>query len=262
MDGLFDKHILKKLRKKGEDYPLHENSRLTAEQFGVLNKFTSKWYQALKGVNSWLTQYPTYKDLFTRIKEVYTYQQKLTDNEAKQYTYAHRLKGLELNQRRSWGALVCWNPIFEWECEGDKVKIKLPADRNWKGQAFPPKFSRLGITFHVLVVNYEDETESVRLHYTKTISIHPDDEQIKSLRTTVPVQLFPNSLVAIMGTAQYYLFDTEQPQERPSFHNQHHACKLLEVFHVKDGNLLKNRDIPSVISKTPSPETDSGTDWE
>src|SRR5690606_16865939 len=70
----------------------------------------------------------------------------------------------------------------------------------------------------------------------------------------------PNSLIIVLGTVQFYLSENGGTLDFSSLHNQHVATDIMQVFHVKEGIVLKNKEQGKYVPPTP-PERD-GTDWE
>lgn len=260
MDHLINKFISKKLRKKGENYLLSENSKATAHTFGQLSSIASKIYQYLIAVSPRLRDGDVFNRLVALLRQMRNNDQTLSEEEAAIYTHANMLAGFSLNKRASWDTLLPWRPQFDFDAD-QQVQISLPLQKNWILKSFPVRLSRIEITFHIIAINLEQPKEKETVVYTKALFVHPHDED-RSLRTTLKPVLFTESLVLVIGVARYHLFGTDGNRNGVSGRSFYNATDIMQAFHIRDGRLLK--DAP--IARNPLPPIASdlgeGSSWE
>jgi len=162
----------------------------------------------------------------------------------------------------SWDTLVDWEPHINWEGEQSSIQIIIPEHRELRIQNLPPRFSRVGITFHVFVGDYTNMSEEIRIYPAKTIFVKPQEKH-KRLQTRLLIELFEDSLIAIVGTAQYFSFNGQDGSDSASFNKQHYASNIIECLHIRRGRLLASGEKP-IDRLVPLVDTnlDQGAEWE
>lgn len=260
MDELINRFISKKLRKKGQDYALSENSRATAQDFGQLSTIASKIYRYLAAISPRLKAGSTFNELVALLRFMRNRDRTLNDEEASSFTNVNVLQGFSLNKRAPWSTVLPWRPQFSFDVERREVKITLPQNKNWTLQRFPERLSRIGITFHVIVIDGSNPAEKGDTTHTTTVFVHPGEEG-KSLNTTMRPTLFADSLIIVIGKVQYYLFNAQETKEGPSEHNRYNATDIMATFHVRNSKLLKDNPVDCNPLPSPSFDPDSGSEW-
>ncbi|PRD48833.1 hypothetical protein [Sphingobacterium haloxyli] len=261
MDDLINKFISKKLRKKGQDYQLSENSRVTAQDFGQLSTIASKIYQHLTTLSPRLKAGSTFNELVALLREMRNRDQTLSNEAVDEYTHINILEGFPLNKRASWNTILPWRPQISFDIDRLEVKVTLPQQKNWTLQSYPPRLSRIGMTFHLIVINRTDPKEKAATAHTTMVFENPPKEG-KSLTTAMRPDLFKDSLIIVIGKAQYYLFNMQATKDGPSEHNRYNATDIMATFHVRNGTLLKNKPVAHKPFPLPRFDPSSGSEWE
>ncbi|WP_146113732.1 hypothetical protein [Sphingobacterium gobiense] len=261
MDELINRFISKKLRKKGQDYQLSENSRVTAQDFGRLSTIASKIYQYLVAISPRLKAGSAFNELVALLREMRNGDQTLSQEEAKSVTNINVLEGFSLNKRASWATVLPWHPQFSFDMVRQEIKVTLPENKSWTLQSFPERLSRIGITFHLIVINQTDPKEKGATAHTTMVFENPTKEG-KSLTTAMRPDLFTDSLIIVIGKVQYYLFNTQATKDGPSEHNRYNATDIMATFHVRNGTLLKNRHVAQKPFPLPRFDPSGGSEWE
>ena len=260
MDHLINKFISKKLRKKGENYLLSENSKSTAHTFGQLSSIASKIYQYLIAISPRLRDGGVFNGLVALLRQMRNNDQTLSEEEAAIYTHANMLAGFSLNKRASWDTLLPWRPQFDFDAD-QQVQVSLPLQKNWTLKNFPVRLSRIEITFHIIVINLEQPKEKETTVHTKALFVHPHDKD-RSLRTILKPVLFTESLILVIGVARYHLFDTDGTRNSVSGSALYNATDIMQTFHVRDGRLLKDAPISRNALPPLAPDLGEGSSWE
>ncbi|MBD1424257.1 hypothetical protein [Sphingobacterium arenae] len=121
--------------------------------------------------------------------------------------------------------------------------------------------SRIEIIFHTIVLNLEQPKEKERTVHTKPVFVSPDDKD-RSLRTSLQQDLFTDSLILIIGVARYHLFKRAGTEERVSGRALYNATDIMEVFHLRNGKLLRNAPISRHSLPPKEPDLGEGSSWE
>ncbi|TYP95825.1 hypothetical protein BC792_10921 [Sphingobacterium allocomposti] len=257
MDRIIEKYIRKKYRKRGDNYKLSEGSKVAAQEFSLSSKMAAQIYRAWKEILPKPVEASHYQKLVSLLRRIRDNNKKLLAEGADGFSYANMLLGLSLNERASWTTLLPWTPDIAFK--QTEIIVELPSDKRWSLARIPYRVTRIAVTFDVLTVEFGKGEEPLHRMKTKTLFIIPNSEQ-KSERTSIPISLFPNSLIIVLGTVQFYLSENGGTLDFSSLHNQHVATDIMQVFHVKEGIVLKNKEQGKYVPPTP-PERD-GTDWE
>ncbi|GGH08100.1 hypothetical protein FAZ19_02900 [Sphingobacterium alkalisoli] len=256
MEEFFKRYIAKKLHKKGEEYKLSENSKRSSNRFGESNTLTSKIYQAFKLVAGKLVKREMYNRLLKHLVEIKHLEAQLLKSET-QYTVFTELRNFRLSSTRSWRSLLPWVPEIKLNLPQAHVDITLPDNKSWDLKSFPERLSRIGITFYVIGVSLDDLI--AEQFFTETAFMVPH-KPINFQRVKIMVKIPDECVLFVIGFVQYYLWDTSGSTDFSSNNKAHMAADIMQVFHVKNGELLCEKVSERVVSKQSVQK--NGAKWE
>lgn len=259
MDELIEKFVSKKLRKKGDEYQLSANSILSGKGFGKMSKLASRLYQTMKAINPRLIRSEAYQQLVRILVAIRQGNLSLLEEGKSGYTYAHLLNGFRLNNQKGWDSLLPWSPLLSFDIADKVINVILPTDKKWMFKKFPDQAVQVGVTCYVVVADLEDQDKMPYQVATKT-AIFNIFEESEERKVRKALELFPDSLILVLGTAQYYLTDKTGKNSSPSNNKSYYVTDILQTYHVQDGQVLKDYKVSKKID-FPKPII-GDIDWE
>jgi hypothetical protein len=260
MNELIESIVNRKLRKKGKDYQLHENSARSGSDFAYANSITKRIY----GVSKNLVELLRSQSIYRRLQRIVM--KALREDEINPLGKLRLgngnsgvFKGFSFNENRSWDGLVRWLPIITYDEAQNTVSFNIPAQSDSSLQSLPKPISKAEVKFYTLSLPFELD-EEYALSATKILTLKPNQGQISRV-TNLPLSKMDNCLILIFGIVRCHLWESSGNTDFLSGNKDYLVSDIVEVFRIKDGRLIEDKAV-SKRPAVPSVMEDQGSDWQ
>lgn len=258
MDEIIKEVVSQKLRKRGANYSLGENSKLANRDFTYASKISSKIYQYGKKMWPEMTGRPVFNLLTKRVSELVRLDE---EHELGQlrigYGNCSALKDFRWNKKRTFSGIVPWQTEVLYNEAQRGVLVKILDDKLWSRARLNDRISALCIRYHALKLPFELDAE-IDFLYSKELQVFPGKEP-PAKETVFPLKKWDNCLIVVTGVVRCRLWHPDSKEDYLSNNQAFMAADILEVFRIREGKLIKDVVRESAPVHTPIPE--GGTEW-
>lgn len=259
MEHVIRKAVEKKLRKRGKEYRLTENSKMANQDFGYVNKIASKIYRLCKGICPEMLDRGVYQQLIRKVMESVRSDE---THELGDLRIGHgpiqSLRHFQLNSKRSWSGYLPFAAKVTCDLEKGQVKIVIPSSSDWLPKKYDPRVSKLSIRFHLLKIPFE-WTQEAGVLSTQELLIEPAS-QTRAKTALLRIDGWDNCALIIVGTVNTYFWEkNDQTRDYITGNKNFFAAEFIEVFGLREGTLI---EAPSPAPPTASNTVqDEGASW-
>lgn len=258
MDEIIKEVVSQKLRKRGTNYNLGENSKLANTDFTYASKISSKIYQYGKKIWPEMTGRPVFNLLTKRVSELVRLDE---EHELGQlrigYGNSSALKDFRWNKKRTFSGIVPWQTEILYNEIQRGVLVKILDDKLWSRAKRNDRISALCIRYHALKLPFELDDE-IDFRYTKELQVFPGKEP-PAKETVFQLEKWDNCLIVVTGVVRCHLWQPDGKEDYLSNSQAFMAADILEVFRIRDGKFMNDvvREQTAVQKST----QEGGTEW-
>ncbi len=258
MDEIIKDVVSQKLRKRGAQYNLSENSKLVNVDFTYTSQMSSKIYQHGKKIWPEMAGRPVFNRFAKKVGQLVRLDE---EHELGQlrigYGNSSALKDFRWNKKRTFSGLVPWQTEILYDEGQGAVLLKIIDDKLWSFSSLDKRVSSLCVRYHALKVPFELEDE-IDFIYSGELQVFPGKEP-PAKETMFPTPNWDNCLIIVTGVVRCRLWHANGKDDYLSNSQAFMAADILEVFRIRDGKLMKDVVRESIPMQTPIPE--GGTEW-
>ncbi|ERJ57819.1 hypothetical protein [Sphingobacterium paucimobilis] len=258
MDEIIKEVVSQKLRKRGADYNLGENSKLANVDFTYASRVSSKIYQYSK--KNWREM--TSRSVFNRLTKKVSQLVRLDEeHELGQlrigYGNSSTLKEFRWNKKRTFYGLVPWQTEIRYREDQRDILVKILDDKLWRVASTDKGISSLCIRYHALKVPFELDDE-IDFLYSKELHVFPGKEP-PAKETEFSVPDWDNCLIVVTGVVRCRVWHAGGKEDYLSNSQAFMAADILEVFRIRNGKLMK--DVVRESTPVQKSTQEGGTEW-
>lgn len=221
-----------KSTKKGEDYALSANSKLSGLDFSRVMGWASKIYAPLKQNESWLCNDAVFRCLKKLLLELCT-----TD-----YIHAvgskklcgadiDKLKKWRVNNHRQWNEYLHFKPSLSVNPKHGEAILALDNFMLEKDN-LPPRACAIAMRFYLIFLNEEDDTSSSVVIDELVVPVGGKLEALEASFTFGPVV---NGCLLLLSAYQLHLIDSSGSDSFASHDKRYYGANMVEVIAVREG---------------------------
>lgn len=235
---------------------LSNNSKSAGKDFAYANRLTALIYNTLKDILQEQVDRDCYKRLLTTIRQVLqTDTTSKVGNKKVEKGNLSLLNNFKLNNRRYFDSLMLWKPSITFSNESKKAIVRLPHNNLNILHNKPDRLSRTRLQFFAITMHFPEMT--IKAVKTSPLYITQDSTDT-ALNASFSYDGANNSLLLVVGTCQYYLYEKNSKTDFPSSNRLYYAADIFEavpivknaVIHYKhqekENKIIKKTDIPEV----------------
>lgn len=258
MDEIIKEVVSQKLRKRGADYNLSENTIRANVDFTYASRVSSKIYQHGKKIWPEMAGRPVFNRLTEKVSQLVRMDE---ENELGPlrigYGNSSTLKDFRWNKKRTFSGLVPWQTEIRYREDQRDISVKILDDKLWSVSSTDQRISSLCIRYHALKVPFELDDE-IDFLYSKELQVFPGKEP-PAKETKFSVQNWDNCLIIVTGVVRCRLWHADGKEDYLSNSQAFMAADILEVFRIRNGKFM--RDVVRESTSVEKPTQEGGTDW-
>ncbi|UIR56071.1 hypothetical protein LZQ00_17630 [Sphingobacterium sp. SRCM116780] len=248
-------------RKKGKDYNLSENSKLTANDFAYSAKLASSIYKVFKS----LQRESCKSDTFSRFKKV-VYQTIRNDQEHMLgqlrlgYGSVSPLKGFRFSKKSNWQSFFLNYPTIYFDAQKGEVRIAIPPILIHDFNKFPSRISKIIMKMHCFQVAIDSEN-TIEFNSSKDLLLQQGDN-MPSRSVVFSTKNKADVLLLCVGTLQTWLLSADGQEEFLSYNSSLMTAEIMDALLIRDGQLCSFAEERLDDLKPPIlPVTNDEVDW-
>lgn len=258
MDEIIKDVVSQKLRKRGAQYSLSENSKLVNVDFTYASKMSSKIYQYGKKTWPKMAGQPVYNRFTQKVVQLVRLDEEHELGHLRiGYGNSSALKDFRWNKNRTFSGLVPWQTEITYNEGQGAILLRILDDKLWSFASLDKRISSLCIRYHAQKVPFELEDE-IDFIYSGELQVFPGKEP-PAKKTKFQTPDWDNCLIIVTGVVRCRLWHADGKEDYLSNDRSFMAADILEVFRIRDGKLMKDVVRESIPVQTPIP--DGGTKW-
>lgn len=258
MDDIIKEVVSQKLRKRGAEYNLNENSQLASEDFIYASKISSKIYQYAKRNWPAMVGRPTFNRLVQKIEELVRRDEEHALGQLRiGYGNSATLKDFRWNKKKAFSSLVPWQTQITYNKRKNEVSVKILKNKLWEYPPYNSRISSLSVQYHALKVPCELKDE-IAFQYSKELNV-VSGKELPAGKTVFPAVGWDNCLIIVTGVVRCRLWENNGKSDFLTSNLSFMGADILEVFRIRDGKLMK--DTVHIPEPKQEPIQEEGTDW-
>jgi hypothetical protein len=248
-------------RKKGKDYQLSENSKLTNVDFAYSNKLASKIYRRLKILQKGSCD----PDSFMRLSQV-VYQAVRNDQEHELgqlqlgYGSVEPLKEFRISKKTSWQTFFMNYPTAYFEEEKGELCLAIPSISARELNHFPERTNKVVLNMHCIQVSIGDENLVTVVSSKELIITNKEDVHARSVY--FPIKDKSNVVLLCVVTVRIWLMSTDDKTNFLSDNTKFMTAEIFDALLIRNGQLCQFEEMKQSDIKPPElPDSDERMDW-
>lgn len=249
-------------RKKGKDYNLSDNSKLTSIDFSYSRKLASRIYSILKI----LENEPRQTDTFSRFaNQVYQAVRNDQLHELGQlklgYGSVESLRNFRFSKKNSWQSFFRNYPTADFQSDKGEVCLTMPPTYAREFHLFPERASKVIVRMHCIQISIDNENRLEHCSSKELIITNDEDRDSRSIRFSIKDK--PNVLLLCLASVRVWLVSAQGEDEFLSNNKVYMTAEIFDALLIRDGQLCHfvEQKLPD-ITPPMSSDSDDELDWE
>jgi|GEM_PF-5604401 len=225
-----------KSTKKGEDYVLSTNSKLSGLDFSRAMGWASKIYAPLKQNESWLCNDVVFRRLKKLLLELCATNDIHAVGSRKLCgTDIDKLKKWRVNNYRQWNEYLHFKPSLSVNPKYGEVVLTLN-DFMLEKDSLPTRACAAAMRFYLIFLNEEDVTSSLVMIDELVV---PVGGKLDALEASFTFTSLVNGCLLLLGAYQLHLIDSRGRGSFASHDKRYYGANMVEVIAVREGIVAK-----------------------
>lgn len=248
-------------RKKGKNYRLSENSKLTGADFGYTRKLASQIYKIMQLIQNESCKNDTYTR-FSKVLYKVVRNDQVHELGKLQLGYGNvaPLKGFRFFKKTNWHNFFMNKPTAELDIEKGAIRFAIPPIFVGEFNKFPKRMRKVIIKMHCIQISVGDEN-IIELNSSKELVMTGVDN-INSRSVYFAVKDSVNVVVLCIATVRIWLHSLDSKEEFLSFDSKFMTAEIFDALVIHDGQLCHFEEEEFSDVKPPEfPNLDEEVDW-
>lgn len=248
-------------RKKGKDYQLSENSKLTNADFAYSNKLASKIYGLLKIVQKESCETGSYRRFSQAVYAAVRNDREHGLGQLKLgYGSVEPLKKFRIAKKTNWQSFFVNNPTADFDAAKGALRVTIPPISERELNCFPERTTKVVLRMHCIQVSIDDENEVTAVSSKELIMAIKEKMVSRSVYFSVKDK--PNVLLLCLVTVRVWLKSTYDKTDFLSNNMKFMTAEIFDALLIRNGQLCQFEDIKQSDIRPPTlPDSDEGEDW-